>query len=1031
MTDLVETKQRTGGKSPPTVSLPVPPTDVEKLSYIRGRQHRWFWWAHFVAFCGLAASLYGFSRMAYWTLIFLIPLGIYATETLLGLWTSTFERRVSLPDHEAIVQLWQPEQYPSVDIFITTLGEGAAILSNTFRYVDTIKYPGEVTTYVLDDAADPAVRQAAARYGFEYIARPGNEFKKAGNLQYAFERTSGDRILILDADFVPRHDVLTELLPHMETDPRIGIVQSAQFYPSRIKGMGWIERCASATQEVFYRFIQPSRDAVEATICCGTSALYRRSALEKTNGFPQVAHSEDMFTGFDLLEHGYRTAYVPINVTQGLCPATIDPFISQQYRWCAGSAELLKMRKFHEHPDVTTKQRASFWSGYLYYLTTAMNGFFAPIPLLVMVWKFPQYVHPSNVYPLLGLVALWLFVYPLLLKSKWRLDVLRVQTIYSFAHAVAIYDTFFGTQAEWVPSNGKNRAAPLAIRVKRIMGGYLAVTFTAVLVGVAYRLSERQYTLANWWALIALMTLNLYVFAPVVWKCLSTLHADRKLASADATRVTIVIPDQTERAAASEVVSVSPAAHPAWRMAVASFLPSRRRERAVRSWIGRLPLLVILGLQALTSLRLSNSAFQDEALYISYGHWMRTGDLAANHIQPARFFSGAPQLYPLFSSYLDSAGGLALVRLFSTLCMLSCTVAVYWMTRALFAHRAMGQRPAIFAALVFSISAPVIFLGNFATFDAPAFTCIAWASALAVWSSRNVKSLRWSLLIGALSALAIALKYSSAIDVPIILLLTLAGWSIRSRRRLTLTRGVIAGLATVGLLGISALTWARSDLVGLKVTTTERSLAARTPELTLVHDVFTWSGLSIVLMILGGIYLMPRQPKLAVVLLVGLVAAVGFQIHTGELTSLHKHVVLGLLFGAPLAGLLLARISTLLRPLGILMLVTTAWITLLLGLFQSASLFRTWSNTTGLVQTLQYSFNAMPYVRVVGDIPEPVQYGIRDAPTRGSSPRRTPERSSTRTCAASRPTTRPWPTGISRWLSSTAAPPSALRCDRR
>ena len=81
-----------------------PPTDEEKYDYIRGPQHRWFFWAHAVAFAGIAVSLYGFAHMRYWTLVFLIPLLAYGAQTLLGLRTSTYQRRVTLPDHQFLVE---------------------------------------------------------------------------------------------------------------------------------------------------------------------------------------------------------------------------------------------------------------------------------------------------------------------------------------------------------------------------------------------------------------------------------------------------------------------------------------------------------------------------------------------------------------------------------------------------------------------------------------------------------------------------------------------------------------------------------------------------------------------------------------------------------------------------------------------------------------------------------------------------------------------------------------------------------------
>ena len=88
---------------------------------------------------------------------------------------------------------------------------------------------------MLGDSADPGIAALAASYGFSYCSRPDRgRFKKAGNLQYGFQRTTGEYILILDADFAPRSDLLAELLPYF-ADSRVGIVQSPQFFRGALR----------------------------------------------------------------------------------------------------------------------------------------------------------------------------------------------------------------------------------------------------------------------------------------------------------------------------------------------------------------------------------------------------------------------------------------------------------------------------------------------------------------------------------------------------------------------------------------------------------------------------------------------------------------------------------------------------------------------------------------------------------------------------------------------------------------------------
>ncbi len=95
---------------------------------------------------------------------------------------------------------------------VPTYGEDLAVLDNTYRYVAAMEWDGAVNVYVLDDGDRATVRDLAADFGFHYIVRPNRGFmKKAGNLQYAYSKTSGDHIVILDADFCPRRACCTNL----------------------------------------------------------------------------------------------------------------------------------------------------------------------------------------------------------------------------------------------------------------------------------------------------------------------------------------------------------------------------------------------------------------------------------------------------------------------------------------------------------------------------------------------------------------------------------------------------------------------------------------------------------------------------------------------------------------------------------------------------------------------------------------------------------------------------------------------------
>lgn len=496
--------------------LPSPPSDAERDLYL-GRQHRWVTPLSFLGYILIVISVTLFVMRRFWAAALLLPLLVSTVGTTVSLLTSSRKRRVSLEGHRRLVENWMPDAVPSIDVFLPSAGEDLDVLRNTYRHVSRLEWPGQLDVHVLDDSARDSVSALAGEYGFHYLTRPDRgRLKKAGNLRYGFEHSSGDVIAVFDADFVPRRDFLFELVPYLD-DPSIAIVQSPQYFDAD-KSMNWLQRAAGATQVLFYRWVQPSRDRSDAAICVGTSAIYRRLALETSGGFAQIGHSEDVHTGVNLMEAGYGLRYVPTVVSKGACPDTFNQFATQQYRWCTGSMSLLFSKRFHRL-DLTPMQRLSFWSGFLYYITTAINVFVMMIPPIIMGFFAADKVRTSNyVFVALALVVRQAIVPLITFERESLLGLARIQTTYSFAHAVALWDALRQRTDSWV-ATGAATGSRTSTRVRRLAAVWL-VTVQALLWGaIAWHLP--QYGIARWWPYVLTAVVNLYVAAPialgVVW----------------------------------------------------------------------------------------------------------------------------------------------------------------------------------------------------------------------------------------------------------------------------------------------------------------------------------------------------------------------------------------------------------------------------------------------------------------------------------------------------------------------------------
>ena len=232
--------------------------------------------------------------------------------------------------------------------------------------------------------------------------------------------------------------------------------------------------------------------------------------------------------------------------------------------------------------------------------------------------------------------------------------------------------------------------------------------------------------------------------------------------------------------------------------------PRRRRRKLERSpfpppsprriWVSRAVLIAILAVQAALSLRMRNTAFEDEALYLTAGHYELAHLLYGVPLPQdyASFFSGSPVLYPILGALADTAAGLAGARLVSLAAMLTTTALLYSLTRRLF-----NERVGLCAAVVFSVTESAIFLGNFATYDAPALCLLA----VAAWIVVRTATQRWPVYLAAapVAALAVGTKYAALLFVPtIVALATLAAWPYQGKR--ALIRSAALGVAIAGLL---------------------------------------------------------------------------------------------------------------------------------------------------------------------------------------------------------------------------------------
>ncbi|MEB3150207.1 MAG: glycosyltransferase family 2 protein [Sphaerospermopsis sp.] len=259
-----------------------------------------------------------------------------------------------------------------------------------------------------------------------YIARPKPKGKahhaKAGNINYAIfsGETTGDLILTLDADHVPKPQFLQRVVPYFYDynlyhgkyeSNQIAFVQTPQTFYNLPPGDPFGHQA-----HLFYGPIQQAKDGMNAAFYTGTNAVLRREALitvglqnfsdeytqqeERLDEFDLVGGvssnsiTEDMNTAMRLHDAGWKSAYHHEELSAGLAPDDLISTLKQRLRWAQGTIQVL----LRENPF--NKSGLTFWQQLQYFQTmySYFSGFFTVVFIACPIIYFFTGITPVTTF---------------------------------------------------------------------------------------------------------------------------------------------------------------------------------------------------------------------------------------------------------------------------------------------------------------------------------------------------------------------------------------------------------------------------------------------------------------------------------------------------------------------------------------------------------------------------------------------------------------------------------------------------------
>jgi tetratricopeptide (TPR) repeat protein/cellulose synthase/poly-beta-1,6-N-acetylglucosamine synthase-like glycosyltransferase len=341
------------------------------------------------------------------------------------------------------LQVWdsrEPPQEPvlenrTVDVFVPTYNEDPQLLRATLEACSRLDYPHR--TYLCDDGGTEArlnhpqhgenararatvLKAMCAELGAIYSTRPKNEHAKAGNLNYIFEKTNGEFIVILDADHVPEPHFLSRLIGYFR-DEQLGFVQTPHAFYNFDSFQARLDHKHRRYWEeghLFYEVIQPGRNRWGCPIFAGSAAMFRRKALKEVGYIAVETITEDMHTGMRVNARGWKSMAISERLVAGQAAPDVTTFHSQRIRWGEGNLSIMAYDNPLTMRGLTWSQRFCYlgsmvhWAGGLFKVAIYLT------PILMMFTGIPPVAEFTWTLALLTLVYLVASIYGVRVASN-------------------------------------------------------------------------------------------------------------------------------------------------------------------------------------------------------------------------------------------------------------------------------------------------------------------------------------------------------------------------------------------------------------------------------------------------------------------------------------------------------------------------------------------------------------------------------------------------------------------------------------
>lgn len=238
-----------------------------------------------------------------------------------------------------------PDPQPRVTVQLPIYNE----LHVAERIIDAaaaLDHPREqLRIQVLDDSTDATrglvdaavARHAARGVPIDVVRRTVRTGFKAGALAHGLACDTAEYVLVLDADFVPRADLVRLLLAGFDAAD-VAVVQARWGFLNEPESL--MTSVEAFLLGMHFGVEQPGRALSGGMLNFnGTAGMWRRAAIDDAGGWQARTVTEDVDLSYRAQLRGWRIAYLEDVVVDSELPADVGALRTQQHRWIKGGAQ--------------------------------------------------------------------------------------------------------------------------------------------------------------------------------------------------------------------------------------------------------------------------------------------------------------------------------------------------------------------------------------------------------------------------------------------------------------------------------------------------------------------------------------------------------------------------------------------------------------------------------------------------------------------------------------------------------------------